>query len=412
MDGLELLCEKIKEYALAFYDFAMIQGENKFMLVDSRFFDGRNIPDQVLYFFMGSFIVMAVLAILACDSFRLFHPIQGVGEWKSKISIFNVVTFTAAVFSLHTFYKMLIALGGKAIHAEASVAAMNCLGSYINPISLMIYAFTVSTVTFRRKCVQAMFLGWATFLTPAAMSFSTLTDEHIMLYTVAVSFGIIGAFCYKRFSPYIACFVMYIAYFIAKFFMIYFSEEVLLLTEEQWIGKLGQYMACMQMDVILCLLLLLILFGYKEITTDTRKLCVKKDLIFVCIITVFMGGTIAFNNVVEVNAIRLEKIETSYYSEEDDGEMVEEHQDEEEIADGDNEPVFILFSITAEFANVRTGPGTNYEVLTTVPKGTEFYGTGNEASANSGRVWYEIYIDEEQSQTGWASEAVIEKQEQ
>lgn len=408
--GWEAIYEKIREYAMDFYDFAMIQGENKFMIVDSRIINARNIPDQVLYFFMGSFIVMVLLAILASDSFRLFHPIQGIKEWKNKISFFTVVIFTAAVFSFHTFYKMLIFLVGRALHAEASIAATDCLGSYMNPISLIIYAFAVSTVTMRKGRIQAMFLGWATFLTPAVLSFSTLTDEHIILYSVAGVFGIVGAFCYKRFSPYLSCFTMYLVYFIAKFFMMYYSEEVLLLTEAQWIGKLGQYMACMQVDAVLCLLLLLILFGYKEITIAKEKLRVKKDLIVVCIITVFMGGTIVFNNVAEVHAVQLKKVETAYDSEEDQEKAAEQSREEEGM-DGNDKSNLILFSITAEFANVRVGPGTNYEVLLTVPRGTEFYGTGNEKPANSGRIWYEIYINEAHSETGWASEVVIEKQE-
>lgn len=399
----ELIWEKIQEYAIMFYNFAMTEGENRFMLVDRNFINGYNVPEQMRHFFIGSFVVMILLAIFACDSFRLFHPIVGIGEWKSKISIVKVIIFAAAVFSFHTFYKMLIALSGKAIHADASAAALDCLGSYINPISLMVYAFAVSTMSFRKGPFQALFLGWAIFLTPAVMSFSTITNEHIMLYIVTALFGIAGAFCYRRCSPYAACFVMYITYFITKFFMIYYSEEVLLLTADSWNGKFGQYMACMQMDAILCFILLLMLFGYKGFTTERKYLKIKKDLILTCIVTIFMVGTIASNYVIEVHAIPLVKFEPAYYIEDEEYEDVaaEEDSDEQELS---------LFIIIVESANVRSGPSTDYDVLTTVSRGTEFYGTGNEETADNGRTWYEIYIDAEQSQTGWASEIVIKKQ--
>ncbi len=401
----ELIWARIREYAVAFYDFAMTQGENKFMLVDNSLIYSRYVSEETQYFFVGSFIVMAVLAILACDSFRLLHPIVEIREWKYKISIVKVVIFSAAVFSLHTFYKMLMTLGGRALHAEASVAALDCLGTYINPISLMIYAYAVSTMTFRKGRIQALFLGWAIFLTPAAMSYSNLTDEHLMLYIVAGFWGILGAICYQRFSPYIACFMMYIGYFAAKFFMIYYSEEVLLLSADHGMGKFGQYMACMQMDGILCMVLLLILLGYKEITTEKGQLRIKKDIVFAAIIAVFMTGTMIFNNVAEVQAIQVSRAEPSYYIEEDEDAYLEQDDEEGTVEEGSG---LALFMITAEAANIRSGPGTDYAVVMTVSRGTEFYGTGNEATAENGRVWYEIYLDYDYIETAWASGAVIE----
>ena len=300
----ELIWQKIQAYAISFYHFAMTEGESNFMLVNHNIVQNSYLPDETRHFFMGSFVVMVLLAILACDSFKATAPIEGIKEWKSKISIIKVVIFSAAVFSLHTFYKILIALSGRIFHAYASIAALDCLGSYINPISLMIYAFAVSTITFRKGWLQAMFLGWAIFLTPAAMSLSSFTYEHIILYSVAGAFGILGAICYKRLSPYASCFVMYIGYFIAKFFIIYYSDEIFLLTADSWPGKIAQYMACMQMDVILCVLLMLILLGYKQTTTEKADRELKSDIILSAITVALMVGTIFFSNTTEEGPIQ------------------------------------------------------------------------------------------------------------
>ena len=407
----EAIWLKIQEFAINFYHFAMNEGENKFMLVDTNLLHGNNVPDQVMYFFIGSFVVMIILAILACDSFQLFHPIEEIREWKSKISIIQVVFFAAAVFSFHTFYKMLITLTGGLVGAQASISSLKCLGTYINPISVMIYAYAVSTMTFRKKNIQALFLGWAIFLTPAAMSYSTFTREHIMLYSVAASFGIVGAILYKRCSPYISYFIMSIVYLVCKYFMLYYSEEMLILSSDSWGGKIAQFFACEQMDIILLFLLLLILLGYKETTTDKENLKIKKDIVFAGIVGALLVGSIISNQAVEVHAVELEKEEPNYYVERTNNN--DESTEETEAASIvlDNEPT-VIYVITAETANIRSGPSTDYEVINTASRGDRFFGTGNDEEAGNGKVWYEIYVNEEQSETGWASSAIIEKREE
>lgn len=66
--------------------------------------------------------------------------------------------------------------------------------------------------------------------------------------------------------------------------------------------------------------------------------------------------------------------------------------------------------ITVSSANIRSGPGIDYEIVSTANQGDVFITTGNEESASNGRIWYEIYLDGEMSQTGWASEKVMEFQ--
>lgn len=75
-----------------------------------------------------------------------------------------------------------------------------------------------------------------------------------------------------------------------------------------------------------------------------------------------------------------------------------------------NLPEEIVMVIKENSSNIRSGPGTNYDVIATAHKGDTFYATGNQETASNGRTWYEIYIDNEKTKTGWASQKVIEFQ--
>lgn len=295
--NFEIIWQKICEYAIMFYNYAMTQGESNFMLVDMNFINGNDVPKEALYFFIGSFVVMILAAVFACDSFNLFHPIEGIREWKSKISIVKIVIFTAAVFSFHTFYKMLVGIFGGVIGADASIRALECVGSYINPIAIMIYAFTICTMTFRRQWFQAFMLGLALFLTPSAMLFYGFTNEYIAIYAtagvIAITGGILHAMATtKKCSPFVACFVLDIVYFISKFFMVYYSNEVKLITATDYMGKIKQYLACVEMDLIFALILLLVLFAYKVATTENAS--VKENVVLPMILGIFVVFSIIF----------------------------------------------------------------------------------------------------------------------
>ena len=66
-----------------------------------------------------------------------------------------------------------------------------------------------------------------------------------------------------------------------------------------------------------------------------------------------------------------------------------------------------LFEITASAANIRSGPGTGYEVVAQAPQGRQLTGTGNWQLMDS--VWYELYLDDSRTATGWASEKVLKQ---
>lgn len=87
----------------------------------------------------------------------------------------------------------------------------------------------------------------------------------------------------------------------------------------------------------------------------------------------------------------------------DDGVDSDNHSEE-------NLPVGDTMVITAGSANIRSGPSTDYDVVTTASKGTAFVATGEQETASNGGIWYEIYIDDEMTQTGWASQKVVDFQ--
>ncbi len=60
--------------------------------------------------------------------------------------------------------------------------------------------------------------------------------------------------------------------------------------------------------------------------------------------------------------------------------------------------------------NVRSGPGTDYDAIAVVHENEQYIYTGNQEKPGS-RVWYEIYLDEERTETGWVSSLIAEIQE-
>ena len=48
----EEIGQKIREWAMQFYQYAMTQGENNFRIADPHILHGSNVPmDQLIYFF-------------------------------------------------------------------------------------------------------------------------------------------------------------------------------------------------------------------------------------------------------------------------------------------------------------------------------------------------------------------------
>lgn len=72
----------------------------------------------------------------------------------------------------------------------------------------------------------------------------------------------------------------------------------------------------------------------------------------------------------------------------------------------------IHLAITANAANIRSGAGVDNSSLMVADKGQIFVATGKQESASNGRIWHEIYLDEEKTKTGWVSDKVVEIKEE
>lgn len=115
-------------------------------------------------------------------------------------------------------------------------------------------------------------------------------------------------------------------------------------------------------------------------------------LAFVSIAIIFASNY--FRDIKQVNAVNKEAQETQ--------EAIASLQDDEaELPTG---PVMV---ITVSSANIRSGVGTDYEVVATAKEGETFISTGRQETASNGRIWYEIYLDEDKTSVGWASQKVI-----
>lgn len=80
---------------------------------------------------------------------------------------------------------------------------------------------------------------------------------------------------------------------------------------------------------------------------------------------------------------------------------------EAETTEGSTEAEPVYMTITVDSANIRSGPGMDYDVVLTATRDQSFISTGAVEESDDGRTWYEIYLNEEQTQTGWASGKVI-----
>ena len=61
----------------------------------------------------------------------------------------------------------------------------------------------------------------------------------------------------------------------------------------------------------------------------------------------------------------------------------------------------------ASGANIRMGAGTDYEVIAVEAHGTILTLTGNTQTLEGGGMWYEVYLDEARTQTGWVNAGII-----
>ena len=270
------ILDRIVEFAEDFFYFTMNVGEGRFLVVNNSAVLGE-IEDRQAIFFIVSLLLMTLIAIFASDSFLITSPIEGIAEWKFKIHILKVIIFSAAVFSLHTFYKMFVTMVAGLAKDQVASATAVMAGSYINPISICIISIVLVTVELKRKWkwFQAFFLSLSILVTPTLMSYFPFTKDAQTIYIVGILLSVLAAILYKKCSMYITYAIMSIAYLIGKYFMLKNSSLVRIIRGSSIPGHIAQYITAMRVDLGMILVLLLILFIYRT-TAETME---KKKII-------------------------------------------------------------------------------------------------------------------------------------
>ncbi|MCM1535462.1 MAG: SH3 domain-containing protein [Clostridium sp.] len=148
----------------------------------------------------------------------------------------------------------------------------------------------------------------------------------------------------------------------------------------------------------------------EEQYTAQKKLFIKNKIPKVIINAVSLIVLIALIIVTPIGFRKLSET-TGYFQKQekvkdDVDDAAEEESNQSEEA-SDTMPVGDLMVITDSSANLRFGPGTDYEVAATASQGDVFVATGNQETASNGNIWYEVYLDAEMTQTGWGSQTVI-----
>lgn len=139
-----------------------------------------------------------------------------------------------------------------------------------------------------------------------------------------------------------------------------------------------------------------------------KKLFVKNKIPKILVNLISLAIVVAIIHFAPIGLDKL-KEETGYGQNESSSiESILGDSDQDDVES--NLPIGDSMVITESSANIRSGPGTDYDVVSTANQGDVFTATGNQETASNGRIWYEIYLDEEMTQTGWASQKVIDFQ--
>lgn len=95
--------------------------------------------------------------------------------------------------------------------------------------------------------------------------------------------------------------------------------------------------------------------------------------------------------------VKMNEVETQY--------VIEANEIESVIEVSSVEPYYI---ITVDMANVRSGPGTDKDVIATATRNQRFEGTGKQEIVQGDTLWYEIFLDKYINMTGWVSSEVVD----
>ncbi len=148
-----------------------------------------------------------------------------------------------------------------------------------------------------------------------------------------------------------------------------------------------------------------------SMNSDRRRKRIKILLILAIIILIVVFRhkiADAYNNAVD--SVKL-KLETVFENNEPE-KTVEQVEEASDNTQEEAETLEVIYVVTESYINIREDAGVDYPSIATAAKGNELIGTGNVKEAQNGRPWYEVYLTEEKTDTGWISSKVSEPKEQ
>lgn len=304
--------QTIVEFFKNFFDYAMNVGENHFLFLDYKVYNLNSNDDSHTAYVIITFIIMAVIYLVASSG-----SIDDLG--KRIWGFFKAVIFAAAIFSLHTFYKTFVIFVAKLAKDSTGSAIINCFGTYINPISIFVFAMILALGTYDSKTtswsclvqlyggkIQAFAIGLSLFFIPALLCFNTFTKEHVTIFLVAITLSFMGLIIYGRLTMFYSFLVMSIAYLISKYFlvvnseMVSISDGVSISKPESIVNSICQYLSCMRIDIGMIMVLLAILLILRIIADDAGSRRIKGAITWTLIIIGFFVFTYPSRSVLDV----------------------------------------------------------------------------------------------------------------
>ncbi len=268
-----LIIERVKIFMIGLYKEIFQDGENRFIYItelgDDKFRSSAS--------FWGA-LVMSVLAFLIMMFAADKKGDDGYGKlfslswWINKtLHTLPVVLFSAAVFAIHIFYKTI----GTAITAffddEMSGVMLQCLGSYINPISVCAYSILVAKDRNGSGPLRAGFMGLSLFMVPALISYFPEKMEIFSIYGTAIAIALVGALIYEHMPVHISYVILSLTYLVGKYFMILYSESVAIMDRHSSALAFKQYLSAMRIDFAMIAVLTLVLLIYHVVDEVNRK---------------------------------------------------------------------------------------------------------------------------------------------
>lgn len=250
---------------------------------------------------LGWILITGFLAF-ASDSFHPFHISTGIGMWFKKVSVFKVAVYSAITFSMMPFYRLFVRIVGGLTGADASVLTLDCIGNYINPLSICIVCLVITTVALEHGTRQAFCMGMCAFAIPALLTYYTLTPEHLAMYAIVFILSGTAAFLYDKYSMCVTYLIMSAVYVVSKLVIITTSGQVRLLTGDTFLEKMMQYLACMEMDMVMIAVIAFVLFQYGGSTIAEIKKNLMKNAAVMAVMVILIAISVVSGRTADVYA--------------------------------------------------------------------------------------------------------------